>query len=326
MKDRALIMMASYNGQDYISQQIESIINQSFTNWDLIIRDDGSKDETVDLIKQFMKQDDRIHLLEKNDNIGGACLNFYELLRYGKKNINDYKFYFLSDQDDVWNADKLSKEVAVLDKNKPLLVYTDLLLMNEDSTLTKKKMSDVHDINLRNKNDIFYNQIFIWGNTIGFNRELMKYIQIPDDISDNLSHDHYLAFYASAFGKIIYINQPLTYYRRHADNVSELPPNYSLIQACKKITKGVKPLIDRHAQSYCNVLYFIDHAPSTPTLLKDVRKSYLKNGLTTIRILKKYAIKPGSNRYNMILNYVFLTTGVYKVSKIYKLYKKNRNI
>ncbi len=239
MDDKALIMMASYNGQDYIGKQIESIINQSYTNWELYIRDDGSIDKTVDIIKHFSELDSRIHILEKQNNKGGACLNFYELLRYGKSNSEKYRFFFLSDQDDVWDSEKLIQEVERLKKSSPRLVYTDLLLMEEDGTLTEKKMSDVHDINLRNKNDIFYNQIFIWGNTLGFNRELMEFIQIPNDISDDLSHDHYLAFYGSAYGKTIYIDKPLTYYRRHADNVSELPPDYSPLQVLRKIKKGI---------------------------------------------------------------------------------------
>lgn len=325
MEGKSLIMMASYNGQDYIAQQIESIIGQSYSDWELYIRDDGSKDDTVRIIKYFVNLDSRIHLIEKENDIGGACLNFYELLRFGKSNSKKYKYYFLSDQDDMWDSEKLFKEVQLLKSNKPLLVYTDLTLMEEDGSLTNKRMSDVHDIYLKNQNDIFYNQIFIWGNTIGFNRNLMELIQIPKDISNNLSHDHYLAFYASAYGKIIYLDQPLTYYRRHADNVSELPPNYSPVQILKKMAKGIKPLIDGHAQSYCNVLYFIDNTPSISSLLNDVKNSYLRNGLVTIKVLKKYSIKPGSNTYNLILNYLFLITGLYKISGNYKCYKKNKS-
>ncbi len=83
---------------------------------------------------------------------------------------------------------------------------------------------------------------------------------------------------------------------------------------------------DKHAQSFCNVLYFIDHAPKKSRLLEDVRSSYIKNGLTAVKVLKKYSIKPGSNKYNMLLNYIFLVTGIFKVSRNYKCYTKNRNI
>ena len=315
--------MASYNGEDYISQQMESIINQSYSEWELYIRDDGSSDRTVKIIEEFMNRDNRIHLIKKENNIGGACLNFYELIRFGKSKASEYKFYFLSDQDDIWDSDKLLKEIQLLNTNEPLLVYTDLWLMDEDGSLSKNRMSDIHDIHLKNTNDLFYNQIFIWGNTIGFNRKLMELIQIPKDISNNLSHDHYLGFYAAAYGQILYLNQPLTYYRRHGDNVSDLPPQYGPIKALKKVAKGISPLIDRHAQSYCNVLYFIDHAPYKTPVLKDVKDSYIKNGLTTIKVLNKYSIKPGSNKYNMLVNYVFLITGVYKVSRNYKEYKRD---
>ena len=326
MENRALILLASYNGEDYISKQIESIINQSYQNWDLYIRDDGSKDSTVSIVRSFAEHDNRIHLLDKTNRISGACLNFYELLRFAKRRIDDYKYFFLSDQDDLWDSEKLRIEIQELTVEKPLLVYSDLMLMSEDGIISNSRMSDIHDINLKNMNDIFYNQIFIWGNTIGINRELLKLINIPNDISNNLSHDHYLAFYASAFGKIIYINQPLTFYRRHKDNVSELPPNYGIAQVFNRLSKGLRSLIDRHAQSYCNVLFFIDNAPTITTILKDVRNSYIYNSVTAIKVLRKYNIKPGSNKYNILVNYFLLITGAYKFSYIYKNYKKNKFI
>ena len=94
MENRALILLASYNGEDYISKQIESIINQSYQNWDLYIRDDGSKDSTVSIVRSFAEHDNRIHLLDKTNRISGACLNFYELLRFAKSRIDDYKYFF----------------------------------------------------------------------------------------------------------------------------------------------------------------------------------------------------------------------------------------
>lgn len=321
MADKVMILMASYNGQAFISQQIESIIEQSYINWDLFIRDDGSTDGTVQIIKKYEFKDERIHYLKKTTDRSGACINFYELLRYAKENILDYKYFFLSDQDDIWDKNKLTIQIEAIKEQRPLLVYSDLMLMNSNGSISNKKMSDIHDIFIRNKYDIFYNQIFIWGNTIGLNRELLNLVNIPKDISNELSHDHYLAFYGSAFGEIIFVNKPLIFYRRHEDNVSDLPPSYNLYTAFKRVCKGIRPLIDRHAQSYCNVLYFIQNAPYFTKELEDIKVSYTENRLKSVRVLKKYNIVPGSNKYNILINRLLIFTGLYKLSDNYKKFK-----
>ena len=94
--------MATYNGENYVSQQLESIISQDYSDFDLYIRDDGSTDKTLEIIKSYIKEDNRILLIENQGNVHGACINFYELLKIAKKNIDNYKYYFLSDQDDIW--------------------------------------------------------------------------------------------------------------------------------------------------------------------------------------------------------------------------------
>lgn len=327
MTNKAIILMASYNGQEFIGKQIDSFIKQTFTEWDLYIRDDGSKDNTLNIIKKYEIEDQRIHLLKKENDKSGACLNFYELFKFAKSKLSKYEYFFLADQDDLWDKEKMSIQIKLLQNKKgtPLLTYSDLYLMSHDGTLTNQKMSDIHNIELTNKMDIFYNQIFVWGNTIALNRELMKRIVIPDNISNKLSHDHYLSFYGAAFGQVIYIDQPLTLYRRHEKNVSDLPSNYKTIDSVvKKLRKGLMPLIDRHAQSFCNVLFFIDYVPEITKELGDVRTSYEKNWLDAIRILRKYNVVPGSNKYNILVNWFLLVTGLYKLSNNYKIYRQEK--
>ena len=74
------ILMATYNGEKYIKEQINSIINQTYTNWKLLIRDDGSKDKTVEIIKEYEKKDDRIKLLEDNKGNLGFIKNLLSFL------------------------------------------------------------------------------------------------------------------------------------------------------------------------------------------------------------------------------------------------------
>lgn len=103
MEDTVAILMATYNGDKYIEEQIQSIINQTYKNWQLFIRDDGSSDETLKIIKNFTNIDHRIHKI--TDNLGnlGPCLNFNELI----KTHLEYKYIMFADQDDVWLENKI---------------------------------------------------------------------------------------------------------------------------------------------------------------------------------------------------------------------------
>ena len=99
------ILMATYNGERYISEQIESILNQTYKNWKLYIRDDGSKDNTISIIRDFEKQyPNKIILVKDKKNGLGAKCNFAELMKYSKQ-----EYCMFSDQDDIWIDNKIEK-------------------------------------------------------------------------------------------------------------------------------------------------------------------------------------------------------------------------
>ena len=102
MNPKIEILMATYNGEKYIGEQINSIINQTYTNWNLLIRDDGSKDKTLNIIKKYEKMDNRIILIRDNKDNLGFVKNFEELLK-----ISSSELIMFSDQDDVWKKDKI---------------------------------------------------------------------------------------------------------------------------------------------------------------------------------------------------------------------------
>ncbi|EEY35290.1 glycosyltransferase, partial [Pseudoleptotrichia goodfellowii] len=98
------ILLATYNGEKYLEEQLYSILNQSYPNINLLIRDDGSKDKTVDIIKKYAQKDERIKFIE--DDLGnlGFLKNFEKLLEHSEEN-----YIMFSDQDDIWNPDKIEK-------------------------------------------------------------------------------------------------------------------------------------------------------------------------------------------------------------------------
>ena len=306
--------MATYNGERYLCDQIDSILAQSYKNWDLYIRDDGSNDGTCAIILEYVNKCKRIHFVNEPFEKHGACINFYRLLKYAKDNLSKSDYFFLSDQDDIWETYKIEKEVECCEQteSKLVLAYSDLSLMSSDGSRIDGKMSNLSDIDLKNPNDIFFNQIFVWGNTICLSRGLLDLVRVPDDISNMLSHDHYLAFYGAVYGKVIYISTPLIKYRRHDDNVSGLPTQYHITTAFKRVLKKGNDIILGHAQNYNNVIYFINNAPYQTEVMTDIYRAISTGGVMALNTIRRYHINPGNNRYSALINKAILWSRVYK--------------
>ena len=119
--EKVAIIMSTYNGEKYIQEQLDSLINQTYKNIEIYIRDDGSKDNTINIIKDYISKNDNISLVE-GENIG-FINSFFELLNM----CDDADYYAYCDQDDVWMDDKISRAVSFLsntDKDKPALYFS----------------------------------------------------------------------------------------------------------------------------------------------------------------------------------------------------------
>ena len=101
------ILLSTYNGEKYVREQVESIQKQSFTDWNLLIRDDGSSDNTAEIIRSLATQDERIRFInDGNVTNVGVIRSFFELLTYEKAD-----YYLFCDQDDYWLEDKVRAQV-----------------------------------------------------------------------------------------------------------------------------------------------------------------------------------------------------------------------
>lgn len=146
---KVAILMATYNGEKYLSEQIESIRRQTFADWTLYIQDDGSSDGTVCIIRDFCSVDPRIKLFDIGLTRQGAGMNFMSML-----NAVDSEYYMFSDQDDVWFEDKVErtlrrmKEEEAAHPGKPVIVHTSRTFTDE-----KLNVKLVSEFNPRNKPD-----------------------------------------------------------------------------------------------------------------------------------------------------------------------------
>lgn len=209
------IVMSTYNGERYLADQIKSIQQQTFTDWNLLIRDDGSKDTTPEIIRAFAAQDKRIRFINdgENDNYG-VIKSFYHLVKFESAD-----YYFFSDQDDIWLPEKLEITLTGAkneEKGKPLLVYTDLKVVNQELTVLQESMirSQSHHANTMLVQELTENTVT--GGTMMINHALADKWQLYEGL---LMHDWYLALLAAALGKLIYIDKPTQLYRQHEANV-----------------------------------------------------------------------------------------------------------
>lgn len=226
--------MATYNGGQFIENQILSLISQTYKNWNLIIHDDGSKDETLEIVKKYQELDSRIHLVEDGVKCGGAAKNFLYLL---KKSSAPYIIF--SDQDDIWMESKL--EVLfnkIKDIHEPCAVYCNAYAYN-GIKITANEVSLIKRTNL--KDSLFLNS-GVQGCSLMFNRYLLNLLKdYPDYVH---MHDHYITIGAVTFGKLHYIQESLMLYRQHNNNVTGNVP-VNAIDRAKSFIKRTNPIIDR---------------------------------------------------------------------------------
>lgn len=209
------ILLATYNGQDYLAEQVKSIQAQTVTDWELLIRDDGSTDGTCEVIRDLVANDRRIRWINPDEMTNlGVIKSFYTLVKHEPAD-----YYFFSDQDDVWLPNKLEvtlKRAQQEPADQPLLVYTDLKVVDEQLNVLHESMiaTQSHHANTELHQELTENTVT--GGTMMINKALADLWQTADDL---LMHDWYLALVAASLGKLVYIDQATQLYRQHSNNV-----------------------------------------------------------------------------------------------------------
>lgn len=216
-----LILMASYNGERYISEQLESILAQSYTNWKLIIQDDGSTDDTVNIIKYYMRKDSRISLCFNESVYHGAFQNFHILINKCKE-LESFDYYMFCDQDDIWNKDKIETMLGFMNDQKPELCYADMRLIDADGRLTSESLNRKWKLEKNNYLSVLFSNKALGCNMI-LNKALFEQTT-PMDMSipniDTMSHDAYYAMSAAILGECRYIDIITMDYRRYDQSVT----------------------------------------------------------------------------------------------------------
>jgi glycosyltransferase involved in cell wall biosynthesis len=205
--------MGTYNGENFLEEQLDSIERQDYKNWTLYVNDDGSKDKTLDILKAYQKKWGVKKLIIRRGPKKGFCQNFLQIITDKKIHAD---LYFLSDQDDVWMPHKLShtlKKISQLDASKPNLYCARTTYVSSDA----KKILGQSDIFL--KLPSFRNAIvqsIAGGNTMAFNKHLKDHVQKHCG-ADVVSHDWWLYILNELKGgQTLYDNESTILYRQHS--------------------------------------------------------------------------------------------------------------
>lgn len=201
------VAMATYNGEKYVKEQIETILKNLKDNDELIISDDGSSDMTVEIIKSF--NDKKIKLIDGPQK--GLKKNFENAIN---NTTGDY--IFLSDQDDIWMDDKVDKVMECFNSNNYILIQHDAIVVDENDNVIFDSFAEHRKVKTGILKNLIKNSYH--GCCIAFRKELKdEILPIPDNI---YLHDEWIGLVGELNGKTYFLNEKLMKYRRHSENNS----------------------------------------------------------------------------------------------------------
>lgn len=253
------ILLAVYNGEEFLAEQIDSILAQTNTDWRLLICDDCSTDGSYDIAVAYAKANPYKVVAYKNPSPSGSPqANFCSMLKLVRG-----EYVMFCDHDDVWLPDKVEltyqkmKEMEETYGNVPLMVHTELQIVDAALHPAPKTFSRYQGLNNSyNTLNRLLVQNNITGCTVMMNRKLLELVwdASPDQM---LMHDWWFALAASAFGHIGFIEKPLILYRQHGTNQLGAINNRSLVGAAKIVAER-KNTDNRVKMTFVQAQHFLD--------------------------------------------------------------------
>lgn len=215
------ILLATYNGVRFLDSQLSSIFSQTYSNWHILIRDDGSNDGTVQLLDHFAARYPKcIKIIQNHERGLGARGNFARLLEYASA-----PYVMFCDQDDIWMPNKIEVLIqkmlqleASMGSSTPILVHSDLEVVDKDLNTIAKSFWQYQYLSPTSGQG--WNTLLVQNTVTGcatlVNRALYrKALPIP---TEAIMHDWWLALVAAVFGHLEALPQPTVRYRQHLTN------------------------------------------------------------------------------------------------------------
>nr|WP_263324800.1 glycosyltransferase family 2 protein [Neobacillus sp. Marseille-Q6967] len=273
---KAQILLSTYNGEKYVAQQLDSLLKQDYENLDILIRDDGSKDNTVSILEHYVNENPNIKLIKGVNK--GVISSFFELVQNASEEAD---FFAFCDQDDYWKSTKVSRAIHLMEQENeriPLLYFSRLDIVDDNLQLLKQ--SQIPPKGAGFENALIQN--IATGCTIVFNRTMLNLFKsnIPS-VDMVMMHDAWFYLLGTAFGKIIYDEESHLLYRQHSSNTLGMADNklksaFVRYKAFQKTGKD-KPFTKQAMEFYR--LFKNELSPEQKKLVEDFlnrRDSFLK--------------------------------------------------
>lgn len=279
------VVMASYNHENYISETIESVLNQSFKDLEFIIIDDASRDNSPQIIKSYQKKDNRIRTFFHKKN-KGISKTHNELLNKAKG-----KYVAFLASDDVWTKDKVKEQIKILKNNENLVVWCDGLIIDSSGNSQGKLISKIHIFNKFKKSGYIFEELILKSNFI-FGSSLITKKEFFNDIKFNNKlkylNDYKMELDLAKNHEYYFIPKPLAYYRIHGKNTDhsdEKGLNLNNIECGRMI-------LDEYGDTLSNYLKNF--------ILLDISKNYYKLGEKNKAVRNITAALSKPREYNII--------------------------
>ncbi|MGJ1433088.1 glycosyltransferase [Sphingobacterium spiritivorum] len=289
--------MATYNGGKYIENQLLSLLAQTHKDWTLYVHDDGSIDDTIDILERYRCIDSRIVIIQDRLKFGNAGQNFLHLLQFATA---DYIIF--CDQDDIWFESKLQVLYGRIKGIKtPYAVYCNAHGY-DGCKITTQQVSLIQRDKL--ENSLFLNS-GVQGSSLMFNRALVSRITpYPDYV---YMHDHFVTMAAVTFGELCYVDQSLMLYRQHQDNVTGNVP-INIYSRIKTFLNRSNPILEkRHYKA--NASFYQRFKNDFTDRQREVFQAYLKfisvSLPTRISYILRYGFSIGSSKVILLIKVIY---------------------
>ena len=271
------VLLAAYNGERFLPAQLDSLSAQTETDFQVLFQDDGSADRTPEILAEAARRDPRFVPAQEQGRHLGAVGNFLSLLRQAEGDL-----IMFCDQDDVWEPDKIQtlaramRDAAADAGEIPLMVHSDAVIIDENGQVTEPSFFRLQGWD---PGAVTLNRLLVQNNATGcmmmLNRPLADLVVRHGDPEKMFMHDWFIALTAAAFGRIVFVDRPLTRYRQHGENAVGAS-RATLIERGRKALREGDRARDRIALTYSHTRAFREaYGDALPGEAADLADRYL---------------------------------------------------
>jgi len=288
------VLLSTYNGENFLIDQLDSIIHQSEKNWRLLVRDDGSTDRSLDILSEYTHKNNRIKILPDSGEKLGVVESYISLLR-----ASNAPYFTFCDQDDYWLPDKLKLFTHLMESGvsgQPKLIYSDLSIADSGLSVISNSFMNQQRFTHRPasvwKNNLLQNSVV---GCASMGNHLLRDLVIsraPTKWSDVVMHDWWTCMIASCFGVVDYLPTPTILYRQHSDNTLGAK-NTNVARYLRALT---------NEQPFDKVKQYLSSVSQQATAFEDAYYDILScEEKTALSLLKDVGKSKGIARFNKVL-------------------------